>query len=61
LPRAPAVLGVAAHRDTHAQAFAVARRLGLIYLDAQADPLNSCGVWEAVYPLCMPAHATSMR
>jgi hypothetical protein len=51
LVTAPVVLGVAEHRVAHAQPFALAHRLGLIYLDAQAHPLHSAGVWEAVYPL----------
>ena len=47
----PVLLGVAEHASTHARPFALAHRLGLIYLDAQAHPQHSAGVWEAAYPL----------
>jgi len=47
----PVLLGVAEHPASHARPFALAHRLGLIYLDAQAHPQHSAGVWEAVYPL----------
>jgi hypothetical protein len=47
----PVLLGVAEHRAAHAQPFAMAHRLGLIYLDAQAHPVHSVGVWQAVHPL----------
>jgi len=47
----PVLLGVAEHAQAHARPFAVAHRLGLIYLDAQAHPQHSAGVWEVVYPL----------
>ncbi|AMO21709.1 hypothetical protein GCM10027034_01830 [Ramlibacter solisilvae] len=59
LPAPPVLLGVAEHRAAHAQPFATAHRLGLIYLDAQAHPLDSAGVWEAAYPVLAHWRATA--
>jgi hypothetical protein len=47
----PVLIGVSQHHAAHARPFALARRLGLVYLDAQAHPHDCAGVWGAVYPL----------
>jgi hypothetical protein len=47
----PVLLGVAQHRAAHSRPFALAHRLGLIYLDAQAHPHDCADVWAAVHPL----------
>lgn len=47
----PAVIGVATDPSWHAELFALARRRGLIYLDAVAPSLDSRHVWLSVEPL----------
>lgn len=47
----PALLAVAAHGEAHAQPLATARRLGLIYVQCQADPDQAPAVWAAAAPL----------
>lgn len=47
----PVLVGVAEHMSAHAQPFALAHRLGLIYLDTEANPAHSAAAWTAVHPL----------
>jgi hypothetical protein len=47
----PVLIGVAAHASAHERPFALAHRMGLIYLDAQAHAEHGAGAWAAVHPL----------
>jgi hypothetical protein len=47
----PVLLGVAEHNATHDEPFAVAHRLGLIYLKCKARPDDCAAVWAATYPV----------
>jgi hypothetical protein len=47
----PVLLGVAKDAAAHEEPFAVAHRLGLIYLGCTARPDSPADVWDATYPL----------
>ncbi|HSV34823.1 MAG TPA: BLUF domain-containing protein [Ramlibacter sp.] len=47
----PVLLGVAQDPAAHAEPFAMAHRLGLIYLQCQANPHDSEAAWAAAHPL----------
>jgi hypothetical protein len=47
----PVLIGVAEHPSMHVDPFGYAHARGLIYLDANADPLDPPAVWSAVHPL----------
>lgn len=51
LARPPALLGVAGDAAAHREPFALAHRLGLVYLSTQADVDDCAAVWRAVQPL----------
>lgn len=51
LPHPPALLGVARRREAHAGPFALARRCGLVYLQAEADADDPRSCWQAIQPL----------
>lgn len=51
LARPPALLGVAGEPAAHCEPFALARRLGLVYLPVQADANDCAKVWRAARPL----------
>lgn len=51
LPHPPALLGVARRPETHVGPFALARRRGLVYLQAEADPTDPGACWQAIQPL----------
>lgn len=50
LPAPPALLGVAEDEATHREIFALAHRLGLIYLPTRATLGDAAAVWEAIQP-----------
>lgn len=47
----PLLLGVAQDEATHDEAFAIAHRLGLIYLRCDARPDSPVDVWGATFPV----------
>lgn len=47
----PAIIGVAAEPSMHHEPYGYAHSCGLIYLDANADPLDPPAVWSAAHPL----------
>jgi hypothetical protein len=47
----PALVAVAARARHHLQPFALAHRLGLVYLEALGDPERCASVWQAVQPV----------
>lgn len=47
----PAMLGVASVAERHDQPYALARRCGHIYLQAEADPQDHAACWAAAEPL----------
>jgi hypothetical protein len=47
----PVLLGIAEHEATHEEPFAMAHKLGLIYLKAHARPDNAAAVWGATFPV----------
>jgi hypothetical protein len=47
----PALLAVAGHEEAHRAPFALARRLGMVYLSAQAPLGDAYSVWKAVQPM----------
>lgn len=47
----PALVGIAADAEHHAAPFKLAHQLGLLYLDARADPEAPQDAWAAVEPL----------
>jgi hypothetical protein len=47
----PLLLGVAEDEATHDEAFAIAHRLGLIYLKCNARPNSPAEVWGATFPV----------
>lgn len=51
LAEPPALLAVAARAASHAAPFALARRSGLVYLQAVAEPRDARAAWQAVQPL----------
>jgi hypothetical protein len=53
----PVIVGVAADPTLHREPFGYARSRGLIYLDANADPLDPPDVWRAVQPLFEQWHS----
>jgi len=51
LPRPPSLLGIARQPHSHIEPAALARRVGLDYAAALADPSHPAGCWEAMQPL----------
>lgn len=47
----PTLVGVAPDAAAHVEPFGYAHSCGLIYLDANADPLDPPSVWAAAHPL----------
>jgi hypothetical protein len=54
----PVLVGIAEHEIAHLEPFAVAHRLGLIYLKCQADPYHFATTWSAAYPVLSLWHET---